>query len=203
MAHFLYDSCTNASRRCRLYDFGETSSSAGVGRDPGFALEDIERRWRDRSGGRASRVPLGPFERANHSHLRIDESEIESVARLEGSRRSLRVRSALRDRSPVQPESLAMPADDGFGLNDDQDLFPSRPDLRQQDPEAPIGRSDPGSAPSLGECGELLTKGEFDDRLPTSASKEGRNTAEEDRCEFEQMPHSDAYSARRHRSIRD
>ena len=35
--------------------------------------------------------------------------------------------SALRDRSPVEPETLAVPADDGFGLNDDQDLFPPGP----------------------------------------------------------------------------
>ncbi len=82
-----------------------------------------------------------------------------------------------------------MPPDHSFGLNDDQDLFPSRPDLRQEDPEAPIGRSDPGSAPFLGERGELLTKGEFDNRLFASASKERRNTAKGDRREFEQVSH--------------
>ena len=81
--------------------------------------------------------------------------------------------STLRDRSPVQPESLAMPADYRVGLNDDQDLLPSRPDLRQEDPEAPIGCSDPGSAPFLGERGELLPKGKFDDRLTAAASEEG------------------------------
>ena len=98
-----------------------------------------------------------------------------------------------------------MPTDHGFGLNDDQDLFPSRPDLRQKDPKAPIGRSDPGSAPFpfLGERGELLTKREFDDRLLVSASKEGRNTAEEDRYEFEQMPHSEAHSALARCELRD
>ena len=44
----------------------------------------------------------------------------------------------------------------------------------------------------IGERCELLTKGELDDRLPTSASKEGRNTAKEDRREFEHVPHSEA-----------
>ena len=96
-----------------------------------------------------------------------------------------------------------MPADDSVGLDDDQGFFPSRPAPGQEDPEAPVGRSDSGATPLLGERGKLLTKGELDDCLPASASKEGRNTAKEDRCEFEQMPHSEAYSARRHRSIRD
>ncbi len=112
-------------------------------------------------------------------------------------------RTTFRNRSPVQPKSLAVPADHGFGLNDDQDLLPSRPDLRHKDPEAPIGRSDPGSTSLLGERRELLTKGELDDRLPISASKEGRNTAKEDQCEFEQVPHREAHSARRHCSIPD
>ncbi len=111
--------------------------------------------------------------------------------------------SVLRNRSPVQPESLAMPSDHGFGPNDDQGLFPSRPELRQKDPEAPVGRSDPGSASPLCERGELLTKGEFNDHLLVSASKESRNTAKEDRQEFEQVPRSEGHSARRHCSIRD
>ena len=96
-----------------------------------------------------------------------------------------------------------MPADHGFGLNDDQDLLPFQQDLRQEDPEAPIGRSNPRSTPLLGERCELLTKGEFDDCLPTSASKEGRDTAKEDRCEFEKMPHNEAYSGPGRCGLRD
>ena len=90
-----------------------------------------------------------------------------------------------------------MPAGHGFGLDDDQDLLPFGQDLRQEDPETPVGRSDPRSTPLFGERGELRTEGEFNDRLLASASKEGRDTAKEDRCEFEQVPHSDAHSARR------
>ncbi len=96
-----------------------------------------------------------------------------------------------------------MPLDHSFGLNDDQDLFPPRPDLRQKDPKAPIGRSDPGSVPFLGERGELLTEGEFDERLVASASKECQNTAKGDRREFEQVPHGEEHSAWVRRSIRD
>ena len=80
-----------------------------------------------------------------------------------------------------------MPADYRVGLNDDQDLFPSRPGSRQEDPEASVGRSDLGSSSFLGERGELLPKGEFDNRLFASASKERRNTVKGDRREFEQV----------------
>ncbi len=96
-----------------------------------------------------------------------------------------------------------MPTDHGFGLNDDQDLFPSRPDLRQEDPEAPIGRSDPGSAAFLGEGGQLLTESELNDWLFSSTSEEGRNTAKQDRYEFEQMPPSEAHSALARCELRD
>jgi hypothetical protein len=57
--------------------------------------------------------------------------------------------------------------------------------------------------PLLGERGELLAKSEFDDRLLASASKKGRNTAKEDRREFEKLPHNEAHSARRFCSIPD
>jgi hypothetical protein len=55
----------------------------------------------------------------------------------------------------------------------------------------------------MGECGELLTEGEFDHRLFASASKEGRNTTKEDHQEFEQVPHSEVHSARNHCPMRD
>ena len=36
---------------------------------------------------------------------------------------------------PVGAEALAMPADHGFGLDDDQDFPPARPELVKRDPE--------------------------------------------------------------------
>ena len=63
----------------------------------------------------------------------------------------------------------------------------------------------PGGAtrllPGLGS--ELLTQGEFYDRLPASASKEDRNTAKEDRRELEPMPHSETSPERDRCSVRD
>jgi len=50
---------------------------------------------------------------------------------LSWNRRS--TRSGLRDRAPVEPESLAMPSGHNVGLDDDEDFFPSRPSPRQQD----------------------------------------------------------------------
>jgi len=63
-----------------------------------------------------------------------------------------------------------MPSRHGIRLDDDQDFFPPRPSPWQQDPEAPIGRGDAGSASLLAEGRELLAEGEFDDRLSASAS---------------------------------
>jgi len=96
-----------------------------------------------------------------------------------------------------------VPADHGFGLNDDQELLPSRPAPGQEDPEGPVGWSDPRSAPSLGEGGKLLTESEFDDRLLASASEEGRNAAEEEHQEFEQGPHREVHLVRNHGPLRD
>jgi hypothetical protein len=78
-------------------------------------------------------------------------------------------RSGLRDRAPLESESLAMPSGHSVGLNDDQDLFPPRPDPRHQHPEASIGWRDSRAASLLGERRELLAEGEFDDRLLASA----------------------------------
>src|SRR5215813_6975845 len=39
---------------------------------------------------------------------------------------------------PIPPESLTMPVDDGFRLDDEQAGTPSRPDSRQPDPEATV-----------------------------------------------------------------
>ena len=96
-----------------------------------------------------------------------------------------------------------MPADHCVGLNDDQGLFPSRPAPRQEDPEGPIGGSDPGFGSLLGVGSELLTKGEFDQGLLVPASEEGRNALKEGRREFEQVPHSEVHSAGVRCSIRD
>jgi hypothetical protein len=96
-----------------------------------------------------------------------------------------------------------MPSGHGVGLDDDDDVLPSRPDPRQQHPEASIGCCDAGSASLLGEGRELLAEGEFDDRLLAAASKEGLDTVKGDRDESEQLPHSEPHSEQVRRSRRD
>jgi hypothetical protein len=104
--------------------------------------------------------------------------------------------TALWDGSPVEPKTLAVPSNYCFVLDDDEGLFSSRPDLWQKNPEGSVGRSDPGLGSHLGVGGQLLTQSELNERLLFLASKEGRKTAQEDRCEFEQVPHSEAHFAR-------
>ncbi len=52
-----------------------------------------------------------------------------------------------------------MPAHDGLGLDDDQDLPAARPELAQQDPGGAIQRCELGPPPSIGEDRELLACG--------------------------------------------
>ncbi len=85
----------------------------------------------------------------------------------------------------MQPEALAMPADDGFGLDDDEGLSPSRPELRQEDPKGSVCFGDPGPGSLLSVGAELLTQSELNERLLAPASEEGRNAAKGDRREAE------------------
>ena len=83
--------------------------------------------------------------------------------------------------------------DHGLGLNDDEGLSPSRPELRQEDPEGSVYWCDPGLWSPLDVGGELLAQGEFDQGLLAPDSKEGWDTAKEERHEFEQWPHSEVH----------
>jgi hypothetical protein len=69
-----------------------------------------------------------------------------------------------------------MPADHGLGLDDDQSLFPSRPEPEQSNPESAIKGREPWPGSRLGVGGELLAKGKLDDRLLPTTSEEGQNT---------------------------
>ena len=96
-----------------------------------------------------------------------------------------------------------MPSGHSVRLDDDEDVLPSRPGPRQQNPEASVSRCEPRAASLLGEVRELLTKGEFNDRLLASASKECGDAPKGDRDEIQQLPHSKAYSAACLEGIRD
>ena len=95
----------------------------------------------------------------------------------------------LRDRSPVETESLAMPADHGVGLDNYEDFFPARPEPEERNPEATIERRESGLRSCLSVRRKLLAKGELDDHLFIVASKEGETTAKKRPREIEQSLH--------------
>jgi len=64
-----------------------------------------------------------------------------------------------RQLCPEEPEDLAMPTDDRFGLDDDQRFAPASPDARQQDPEETICVLDRRTLPLSLENGQLLPQG--------------------------------------------
>ena len=96
-----------------------------------------------------------------------------------------------------------MPSGHSVRLDDDEDVLPSRPNPRQQHPEASVGWRYSRAVSLLGERCELLTQGELDDRLLASAPEKGRDTAKGDRRELEQLVHFEAHSAWRHDAMRD
>ena len=75
--------------------------------------------------------------------------------------------------SPVEAEALAVPADHGLGLDDDQHFLPARPKPVQCDPEGTIKGREPRPGSRLGVGGELLAQGKLDDRLLPASSEEG------------------------------
>jgi hypothetical protein len=83
---------------------------------------------------------------------------------------------ASRKGSPVEAEALAVPADHGLGLEDDENLFPSRPEPEQSNPESAIKGCEPRPGSRLGVGGELLAKGKLDDRLLPATLEEEQNT---------------------------
>jgi hypothetical protein len=89
-----------------------------------------------------------------------------------------------------------MPTNHSARLDDDEGLFPARPEPGQRDPEGAVQRREPGLRSLLGVGRELLAQGKLDDRLRLAPSEEGEDRAKKRRCEIEQSPHGAADSAR-------
>jgi hypothetical protein len=70
-----------------------------------------------------------------------------------------------------------MPADHGLGLDDNYDFLPARPKLMECEPEGAVKGCELGSGSPLGVGGELLAKGQLDDRLLPATSEKRQNTA--------------------------
>jgi hypothetical protein len=70
-------------------------------------------------------------------------------------------RASLGLPSPVEPEALAVPGEDGAGLNDDETRAPTRPQAREPDPEDPVPSSEPRAADRALEHPELVAQGKI------------------------------------------
>ena len=81
--------------------------------------------------------------------------------------------------SPVEAETLAVPADHGLGLDEDQYFLPARPEPVERDPEGAVKGCEPRRGSALGVGGELLAKGKLDDCLLPASSEEGQNAGKQ------------------------
>jgi rhomboid protease GluP len=86
--------------------------------------------------------------------------------------------------APVELEALAVPAENGRGLNDEEIAAPTRPQARQPDPEDPIPTGEPGSGDGSLKDQQLVAKRKVleGDRLRVQAqgAEEGPETNHED-----------------------
>jgi hypothetical protein len=82
-----------------------------------------------------------------------------------------------------------MPTDHRLRLDDHEDLFPTRPEPGQRNPEGTIERGELGLPLLLGIRRELLAEGHLHDRLVVSASEEGSRTAKKHRRQIEHSQH--------------
>jgi hypothetical protein len=78
--------------------------------------------------------------------------------------------------APIEPEALAVPADDGLRLDDDQHFLPARPKPLQCEPEGAIQGREPGPGSRLRVDGELLAKSELDHGLLAPAPEKASST---------------------------
>jgi hypothetical protein len=91
---------------------------------------------------------------------------------------------------PFALVSLAVPADHGLWLNDEESASPSRPEARQGDPEGAIDGREARSWVPIDVDRELLAERELDDRLVALAPEEGEDaTQNRDRERCGGRPH--------------
>ena len=81
--------------------------------------------------------------------------------------------SATRFPRPALSESFTMPADDGCGLDDDQDLPPSGPPASEPQPEETVSSAEPWPRSLCGEGRELLPEGEVFEHEVDSRNEQG------------------------------
>lgn len=79
-----------------------------------------------------------------------------------------------RTPSPVVLEPGTMPADDRFGLNDDERLLPARPESAKGDPKQPIRHCHARPRTPMCQHGKLLAQGQILKNQTSAGSEEAR-----------------------------
>ena len=75
--------------------------------------------------------------------------------------------------TPIQPKTRAVPADDGLGLDDDQDVGPMGPEAAEGRPEEPVEGVQGRPRPFAFEHGDLLSEGEdFEGGIASTAEED-------------------------------
>jgi len=83
------------------------------------------------------------------------------------------------DQPPVHTKTSPVPADDGFGRDDDKGLLPSRPDLPSDYPEELIEEVEARARMSTLQRDELLTQSKILKKEPSPPAKEANQHSEE------------------------
>ena len=80
-----------------------------------------------------------------------------------------------------------MPADDGLGLDDEEGVFPARPEARHCHPQRAVDRGEVRARVLLRIDCQLLAKGQLDEHLVAPTPEEGG-----ERCEYDRDVSEDA-----------
>jgi hypothetical protein len=125
------------------------SPTPHVARHCGFSDLEPEHKQLTVNARRSPSRVLGGDSTDERSELRIDRWTSASVSALPG---------------PVELEALAMPANDGLGLHDDQSVVPVWPQAAEGDPECAISLRQLGTFALAVQNGQLLSQGEVLER---------------------------------------
>lgn len=121
------------------------SPTRHVARHCGFSDLEAEHEQLTVNARRSPSRVLGGDSTDQRSDLRIDGWTSAAVSALPG---------------PVELEALAMPADHGLGLHDDQSVVPVWPQAAEGDPECAVRLGQPGAFGLALHNGQLLSQGE-------------------------------------------
>jgi len=102
------------------------------------------------------------------------------------SRPSPEARPGSRDQPPIHMESGPVPADYGFGRDDDERVLPSRPDPPSDYPEELIEDAKARARKSTFQHGELLTQREI---LKKEAAPPAREANQRSEAELDEAKH--------------